>query len=528
MKRRTFMAASAAAAATATLARPAIAQGVKPLIFVPQGNVVTMDAVWTTATTTRNAAAMVFETLYGRDAKMNPKPQMVEGALVEDGGKRWTLTLRDGLSFHDGEKVLARDCVASIKRWMKRDPAGQTIEERMDALEVKDDRSLVFRLKKPFAGLPAALSKTQPTPVMMPERIANTDPFKQITEVIGSGPFRYVAKEYVSGNLIVFEKNGKYIPRNEPVSYTSGGLRAMVERVEWKIIPDAATAANALVSGEVDWLEAPLPDLLDMLRKSAGITVGVLDETGYFGVLRPNWTQGPTANVALRRAMLAAIDQVEVMTATMGEDKSLYHAPVGMFLPGSVAENQAGMDLVRTRRSVAEIKAMVKASGYNGEKIVLFHPTDQVFYNAIVSVAAQAFRQIGLNIDEQSVDWGTVVQRRTSHEPLEKGGWSMFPAGFPAVEYVDPLLATGIRANGAKAWFGWPEDAKLEQLREQWLDETDPAAQLKLCEQIQARCLDLVTIIPVGQYLPPAAWTKKISAPLKGLCPVFWGVAKTV
>ncbi len=185
------------------------------------------------------------------------------------------------------------------------------------------------------------------------------------------------------------------------------------------------------------------------------------------------------------------------------------------------------MDLVRKRKSVAEIKAMVKASGYNGEKIVLFHPTDQVFYNAMIGVAAAAFREIGLNIDEVSVDWGTVVQRRPSKEPLEKGGWSMFPAGFPAVEYIDPLLATGIRANGAKAWFGWPEDAKLEQFREQWMDETDPSAQKKLCELIQARCLDLVTLIPMGQYLPPAAWGKKISAPLKGLCPVFWGVTKT-
>ena len=522
MKRRSFLAASAAA----TLAKPALAQSAKPLVFVPQGNLVTMDAVWTTATTTRNAANMVYETLYGRDAKMNPKPQMVEGAVVEEDGKRWTLTLRDGLTFHDGEKVLARDCVASLKRWMKRDPAGQTIEERLDALEVKDDRTLVFRLKKPFAGLAAALSKTQPTPVMMPERIANTDPFKQITEVVGSGPFRYSAKDYVSGHQAVFTRNEKYVPRNEPANYTSGGLRALVDRVEWRIIPDAATAASAMASGEIDWLEAPLPDLLPMLRKAPGVTVGVLDETGYYGVLRPNWEQGPTANVGVRRAMLAAIDQIDVMTATMGDDKSLFRAPVGMFIPGSGSANDAGMDLIRKRKSVAEIKAMLKESGYAGERIVLFHPTDQVFYNAIVSVAAAAFREIGLNIDEQSVDWGTVVERRGSHEPLDKGGWSMFPAGFPAVEYTDPLLASGVRGNGKKAWFGWPNDAKLEELREAWMDATDPAAQMKLAEQIQARCLDQVTLIPVGQYLPPAAWGKTITPPLKGLCPVFWGVSK--
>ncbi len=522
MKRRTFV----ATAASAALARPALAQGAKPLIFVPQGNLVTMDPVWTTATVTRNAAAMVFETLYGRDEALNAKPQMIAGALVEDDGKRWTLTLRDGLAFHDGEKVLARDCVASLKRWMKRDPAGQTLSDRLDALEAKDDHNIVFRLKKPFAGLPAALSKTQPTPVMMPERIANTDPFKQITEVVGSGPFRYEAKEYVSGNRAVFSRNGKYVPRDEPVSYNSGGLRAMVDRVEWHIIPDPATAANALVRGEVDWLETPLPDLLPMLRKAAGVTVAVLDRTGYYGVLRPNWEQGPTANLGVRQAMLAAVDQVEVMTATMGEDRSFYNAPVGLFVPGSPGANDEGMDLVRTRKSIPEIKAMLQASGYKGEPVVLFHPTDQVFYNAMIGVVAQAFRQIGLNVDEIATDWGTVVERRTSHEPLDKGGWSMFPAGNPAAEYVDPLLPSGVRGNGKKAWFGWPTDDRLEALREQWLDESDPTRQKKLCEQIQARCLDLVTIIPLGQYLPPAAWTNRISAPLKGLVPVFWNVTK--
>src|SRR5208282_128915 len=265
-------------------------------------------------------------------------------------------------------------------------------------------------------------SKTQLTPAIMPERLANTDPFKQIPEMIGSGPFEYEPKDYVSGSRVVFTKNEKYIPRSEPASYNSGGLRAMVDRVEWRVIPDPATAANALVAGEVDWLETPLPDLLPLLRKSAGVSVGVLDRTGYYGVLRPNWEQGPTANLGVRQAMLAAV------------------------------ENEAGMGLVRTRKSIPEIKAMLAKSGYNGEKIVLFHPTDQVFYNAMVGVVAQAFRQIGLNVDEIATDWGTVVERRTSHAPLDKGGWSMFPAGNPAAEYVDPLLPSGVRGNGKKAW----------------------------------------------------------------------------
>src|SRR3954466_7479196 len=168
MKRRVFLAGSAAALASPALAQPAAGGKATTLVHVPQGNLVTMDAVWTTAIVTRNAAGMVYETLYGRDEKLNPQPQMVEGHTIEDDGKRWTMKLRNGLLFHDGTPVLARDCVASLKRWMRRDAIGQTIADRLDTLEAKDDKTLVWHMKKPFAALLSGLSKTQNTPSIMP------------------------------------------------------------------------------------------------------------------------------------------------------------------------------------------------------------------------------------------------------------------------------------------------------------------------------------------------------------------------
>ena len=526
MQRRQFLlGATAAVSARPALAQPAVGGRGSKIVFVPQANLTSLDPVWTTAVVSRNHAGLVFETLFGRDEKLDPKPQMLEGFEVTDSGKRWTLKLREGLFFHDGEKVLARDCVASLNRWMKRDPIGATITARLDALEVVDDRTFVFRLKKPFAPLAAALAKTQPSPVIMPERIANTDPFKQIPEVVGSGPFKFLAGEFVSGSFAAYQKFDKYTPRNEPVSFAAGGLRAMVDRVEWKIIPDAATAANALANGEVDWVESPLPDLLPMLRKANGVKVGVTDPFGVYGALRPNHLHGATANAGVRRAMLAAVDQIEVMTAVMGTDTSNYHAPVGYFLPPSASD--AGMDNVRKRRSVAEIKAMLKDAGYAGEKIVYMHPTDQTFYDAMSSVVVAAFRAVGLNIDEQSMDWGTVVQRRTSKEPLEKGGWSMFPLGAPAPEYRDPVFAGVMRSNGNSAWFGWPADEKLESLREAWMDSTDPAERRRLDQEIQLQAFQSVPLIPLGQYLPPSAWRTNMTTPLSGAVPVFWNISKT-
>ncbi len=526
MKRRTFLAAGAAAAAM-PLARPAIAAPASKLVFVPQGNLVSLDPVWTTAAVTRAAGLMVYETLYGRDQTLRAHPQMVAGHVVEDDGKRWTMTLRDGLMWHDGTPVLARDCVASIRRWLARDAVGSTLITRIDALEAKDDKTIVWRLNKPFASLPNALAKTQPSPVMMPERLAKTDPHKQVSEVIGSGPFRWLKDEYVSGSQAVFAKNEKYLPRDEPADYAAGGYRVMVDRVVWKVIPDASTAANALVTGEVDWVEMPLPDLLPLLRKAQGVSVDRLDPYGIYPVLRPNFLNAPTSEQAIRKVMLAAIDQKEVMTALMGDDTAAYHTDVGIFIPGSESANSGGMASITKRHTTAELQAMLKAAGYKGERVALMHPTDQVFYDPMTNVVAAQLKAVGFNIDDQTTDWGTIVQRRISRKPLDQGGWSLFVTGFPAVDQGNPILTDAVRGNGDKAWYGWPTNPKLETLRDAWIDSTDEAEKKKLAEQIQTEALDFVTLIPLGQYMQSTAWRSNLKGLLKGPVPVFWNISRS-
>jgi peptide/nickel transport system substrate-binding protein len=528
MRRRGFLAGSATLAAAGGLARPAIAQPVKTLVFVPQANLTSLDPVWTTATVTRNYGCLIYETLYGTDAALNPRPQMVEGHTIEDGGKRWVIRLRPGLAFHDGEPVLARDCAASVQRWIKRDAMGQLLGQRLDALEVIDDRTMVFRLKRPFAELPYVLGKTQPSPaVIMPARVAATDPFTSVTESIGSGPYRFEAKEYNSGNLAVFTKNTAYVPRDDPPDFTAGARLALIDRIEWRIVPDASTAANALLTGEVDWIEMPLPDLLPLLRKHPDVVVDRLDQYGLYPVARFNTLQGPTANRGVRQAILAAVNPVEVMQAVMGNDPSAYHAPIGCFLPGGPAASTAGMDRLGGKRPVAEIKAMLRDAGYNGERLVLLHPTDQPFYDAMTQVLGATLKTIGVTVDDQSMDWGTVVQRRTSKEPLDKGGWSMFCASFPAADYLDPLGAPAIRGNGAKAWFGWPDNPKVESLHDAWLDAADAAAKKQLAADLQLEVLTQAPYVPLGQYFQSSAWRKNVTGHLKGPVPLFWNLTKS-
>jgi peptide/nickel transport system substrate-binding protein len=272
MKRRTFLAGTAA-----TLAAPYVsrAAGQRVLKFIPQSDPTVLDPIWTTAYVTRNHAFMIFETLYGIDSAYKPQPQMVMGHVVEDDGKRWTLTLRDGLAWHDGGKVLARDCVASIRRWGKRDPFGQTLIAYTDELSAPDDKTIVFRLKKPFALLPDALGKPGSNIcAMMPERLANTDAFKAITEMVGSGPYKWNDKERVAGSLAVYDRNEAYKPRaGGTPEWTSGPKVANFDRVEWHIIKDPGTAVAAMQSKEMDWWENPTNDMLPVLQQSTQVRI---------------------------------------------------------------------------------------------------------------------------------------------------------------------------------------------------------------------------------------------------------------
>ena len=525
MRRRDFLSTAAAAG----LARPAVAQNAeaRTLVFVPPAGLSSTDPIWTAAAATRTSAFLIYDTLYGLDEKLIPSPQMAAGANVDNDGRRWTLHLREGLLFHDGSRVLARDCVASLRRWMKRDATGATLAGRLEGLEAPDDRTLVFRLARKTPWLAFALGKTQPNPpVIMPERLALTEPFRPVGETIGSGPWRFLPGDYEPGRRAVFSRFDAYRPRDEAADFTSGGKRALVERIEWRAIADPAAAANALREGEVDWIETPLPDLIPQLRAEPGVVVGRLDPYGYYAVLRPNHAIAPTANRQLRQAILASVDPVEVMQSFMGDDSRGYHAPVGCFLPGSESANSAGMDRLGGRKTLAQVREMLRLAGYNGEKLVLLHPTDQPFYDAMSQVVAAQLRQYGFVIDDQAMDWGTLLQRRVRKDPLAAGGWSLFCTSFPAVDYLDPLSAPGLRGDGPLGWYGWPVQPTLEALREGWLDADDAEERRLLTREIQDEAFREGMYAPLGQYFLPSAWRSTVTGQMKGPVPVFFNVQK--
>ncbi len=524
MKRRTFLAGSAVALAAPSVAR---AQSGRVLKFIPQSDVTILDPIWTTAYVTRNHGYLIFDTLYGMDGAFRMQPQMVAGHVVENDAKLWKLTLRDGLLWHDGTKVLARDCVASIQRWGKRDAYGQTLMAYTDEISAPDDKTIVFRLNKPFSLLPDALGHPGSLMcAMMPERLAKTDPYTQITEMVGSGPFRWNAAERVVGSRAIYDRNPAYRPREGGTPQWSSGPKIVnFDRVEWHVIPDLSTKAAAMESGEMDWWEDPTGDMLPLLRAQDGLLVEVMDPTGLMCCLRMNQLHPPFDNPAIRRALLKAVSQKDVVLAVAGDDPKLTHVPTGVFAPGTPMASDAGLDVFRGQRDFAAVKREIEQAGYRGEKVAFMAPTDFAILKAEADVCADFLKRAGLNVDYQAMDWGTLVQRRTKQENPDAGGWSAFATNWAGLDQSNPVGHAFLRGNGKQALFGWPTAPKIEELRQQWIDAPDQQARKRLAEAIQLQALQDVPYVPLGQYFQGTSYKKEITGVLNGFV-TFWNVRR--
>ncbi len=485
-----------------------------------------VDPIWTTAYMSRNYGYMVYDTLFAMDEKLNIKPQMVESYTISDDELTYTFKLRGGLRFHDGAEVTSEDVIASLQRWGKKDSMGQKLMEFTAGMTANSANSFTLKLTKPFGLTLMALAKpSSNVPFIMPKRVAETSADEQISDYIGSGPFIFNAAAWKPGDTVVFDKNKAYQPRGGAPSWAAGGKKVMVDRVEWISMPDQQTAVNALIAGEIDYIESPPTDLLVLLEEEKdSISVVNLNPLGLQYMFRLNHLHPPFDNVKVRRAALAAINQEDFLKAAIGNPK--YYKPcAAMFMCGTPLATDKGADIVM-KTDIPLAKKLLKEGGYDGTKIVLMHSTDVDSLSRLAPVAAQALRKAGFNVDMQSMDWQTLVSRRSKKEIPAEGGWNVFMTAWVAADILNPIMAAGFGAGCDKAWFGWPCDAKMEGLRNEFI-AAKPADQPAVAEKIQVRAMEVVTHAHAGQWYRPSAWRKdRLAGVLEGPVPFFWNITK--
>jgi peptide/nickel transport system substrate-binding protein len=515
----------AAAVALGLVLSAALAQD-KVLRVVPHSNLNILDPIWTTQYMARNHGYMVYDTLFGTDANNRIQPQMVEKWSVSPDKRLWSFTLRDKLEFHDGKPVTGDDVIASLARWGKRDAMGQklmTFVERMDAPSPNTFR--IF-LREACGFVLEALGKpSSNVPFIMPKRIADTPADKQVEDATGSGPYVFKKDEFKPGDKAVYVKNAKYSPRKEAPSGTAGGKQVYVDRIEWNLaLRDAQGQVNALVNGEVDVLEQPAFESYPALKADKNVQIVNANPLGFQYMGRFNHLYPPFNNPKVRQAALAALQQEPFLRAQVGI-KEYYRACASMFTCGTPYGSAKGSD-VQSKSSMKKAQELLKASGYDGTPVVLMKPTDLAAIQKLPDVAAQLLRQAGFKVDLQAMDWNTVVTRRAKKDPPAQGGWNMFFTAWVAPDIWNPLSNPAVGALGEKSWFGWPTDATLEKLRDDFARATDEGKKKALAEQIQARAFEIGTHAPLGEYIEPLAARRNVSGFVTGPGNLYWNVRK--
>jgi peptide/nickel transport system substrate-binding protein len=525
--KRQFLAASASTLAVplgvSMLGRGARGQANSVLKVIPHADLKNLDPIWTTAYITRNHGYLVYDTLFAMDDSFKPQPQMVDSWTVSDDKTSWTFTLREGLKFHDGAPVTAEDCVASLKRWGARDGMGQQLMGVTEALTAVDERTFEMKLTVPYGLVLESIGKiSSNVPFIMPKRVAETDPFEQIKDYTGSGPFKFEASEWRPGSKVVYTKFADYVPRDEPPSAAAGGKVANVDRVEWYYFPDQQTALNALMAGEVDYFEQPAVDLTPILEANPDITVEVNDPLGNVGFARFNHLIPPFDNPEICRAAIMAMKQEDYMAAAIGDQK-YWRTCYSVYPCGTPLENDVGSDVMKVG-DPAKAKAALEAAGYDGTPVVIMQPTDIPVNSAFSLVTAEALRKAGFTVQMQAMDWATLTSRRASREPVDKGGWNMFHTWWIGADVIDPM-AIAFSGDPEKGWFGWTGDAELETARKAFPLAKTAEERLALAQKVQERLWAVGSSGHVGQYFVPVAYRKNVTGLIRSPVQFFWNLS---
>jgi peptide/nickel transport system substrate-binding protein len=516
---------AAAAWAAAFAISPAFAQ-TKTIRAVMHSDLKVLDPIWTTANIVRNHGYMVWDTLFAMDEKMQPQPQMVDRWELSPDRLVYSFTLRDGLKWHDGKPVTSEDCIASIKRWGARDSTGSKLLGFVADFEAVNEKTFKLILKEPYGLVIDSLAKPGgSTPLMMPKRIADTDPAKQIDEFVGSGPFIFKKDEWKPGERTVYVRNPDYKPRPEPPSGLAGGKVAKVDRVEWLAIPDHQTAVNALLAGEIDYIEAPPHDLKSLLKADKNIRLEVYNTTGAQYVFRWNTVVPPFNNEKVRRAAMYAFNQKAFLEGVIGDD-AYYQTCDAMFVCGTPLENSAGMEGL-LQSNFTRSKELLKEAGYDGTPIVMLHTTDIAVLTNAGPIAKSLLEQGGFKVEMVPLDFQAIVARRLRKTPPAEGGWNGFMTAWLSIDMMNPLTNSMLTASCDKANFGWPCDAEVERLRDAYARAPNLASRQKIAAELQARAVQYGTHIHLGQYtLPTATRADRLNGMVKSPIPVFWNIEK--
>ncbi|MFT3761506.1 MAG: ABC transporter substrate-binding protein [Pseudoxanthomonas sp.] len=496
------------------------------LRVVPSAPLQILDPLSTTAHITRDHGFMVYDTLFGTDAAGDIRPQMVEKYSVDATKTIWTFTLRDGLKFHDGSPVTSSDVIASLRRWQSKDILGGKMKARTAGMVAVNDQTFQIKLSSPFGLMLEALGKPSSiVPFIMQKSVVDAAGAGPVTTIVGSGPFEFVQAQFKPGERAVYVKNASYKPRNEPASGTAGGKVVKVDSVEWVFLRDPQTAVNALRKKEVDYLDtAPFEQVAD-LRKDSRLDV-IKRPLSLSYVMRFNVMAPPFDDPRIRRAAMLAMSQDAILKVQVNVPGA-YENCTSVYPCGTTYSSAPFRYTGKSNFTAA--RKLLQEAGYDGTPVVILDTPEVRVQNKTAPMISALLRLAGFKTKLMPLDWASWLQKRTSMLPPDKGGWSIFVAGWSPLDLTVPISSAPLTASGKAGWPGWFEDAEVESLMTQFTDAPGLAEQKAIAARIQDRILAEAAIVPLGQA---SSYSVARRDSLEGLLPrvaatVYWNVSLT-
>ncbi len=511
------------------LSTPALAKD-NVLKVVPSADLAELDPTRGNNYIARVYEQMVFDTLFALDHTLRPKPMMLDREAVSTDGLTYTMTLRPGLRFQDGSPVTTRDVIASLRRWADNTSMGKQLNLRLAAMQAVDDRTFTIALKQPFGLLEFMLAGPgAPMPAIMREADAKKPINAPMIAPIGSGPFRFLPDERIAGQRAVFARNPDYSARPEPPDGLAGGRVVKVDRVEWDVLPDPATAANALVTGEVDVWDTVPSDLIGYLRHH-GVTVRRTNTLPSGGFIRPNFQVPPFNDQRARQALALLFDQRQFMQAVAGTNGG-WRECFSFGMCGSPNGSEAGSTPYR-KPNVARAKQLLAEAGYKGQPIVIASSPQLPIVEALAQVAAQTLRSAGMKVDLQEGDWAVVFKRVTTPNATGANTWNLFASyslgGTLFSPLTNTLLDLSCPAPGALPtnFAGFPCDPPGEALRQKVFAARDEPTRQAAFTALQTAMWTFIPYIPAGTFDVDNAYRKSISGVLDSYIIPYWNIEK--
>ncbi len=514
-KRQLLLGGAASFVAPAAFRSPA--QAASQLTVMLESEVVILDPHATTAAITRTFGYHVFDTLFSMDSRGAVKPQMVAEHSLSADGLTWTFTLRDGLLFHDGAPVTAADCVASLERWGPRDSLGRMLIATLSEMKAANAKTFTITTKEKFPLMLEVLGKPNaPVPFIMPERIVRAAGDKRITEIVGSGPFAFVAADWRPGDKMTLARFAGYAPRKEAPDFLAGGKVVKVDQVVLKAISDDATGASALIVGEIDYMQYLPFDWLDRLEKTSGVKLMTLTGIDMFqGNFRLNHAAPPFNDPDVRAVLWKLVDQTETLQAIGIPDQFKQKDCTSFWMCDSVMATTAGSEAARF--SIADAKAALARTKYAGEPVIMMSVANSISQSAGL-VLAQHMKAAGFMVVEQQMDWGTVLARRA-----KKDGWSLFPVYSNGVDMVSPLTHFYV-ANNCADYPGWSCDTGMSALLTDFAKAATLEQRKEIAAKIQTAAYQSTPSVMWGQFSRPAGYRSRLKNLIQSSFPMFWNV----